>query len=225
MPATAVIAIAVNPALDAAIASFRHALNHDGKAAPAYIHMLSCLTDRIVGLLILEAIEIAGVSTTQRKVVDFAVDTGSRVSAMLSAQVYKKVSNTQFLPIARDLDAMYWAAGVDNHDTSHLYYVAAPDFARRFQQVIDASLAGQGRAQIGPLLQIMDVIIDDVLDKYFLEQTRHVDIGFVTRKAMDVGVGATRAAARGVMQKVVKDFSDTQLQQFMHCYAQILKYR
>lgn len=220
-----VIAIAVNPAMDAAIGSFLHALKHKGKGAQAYIHMIGCQTDRIIGLFIHEAVELAKVSATQRKIIDFAVDTSSKASAMLTTQVYKKVSNEQFAPIARDLEKMYWAAGPDNNHMPQLYYAADAEFSRRYQQVMDACIAGQGRAQITQIPAVMDVLINEVIDKFFLEQTKHVEIGFITRKAMDVGVGATRAACRGMIHKVISDFDDAQLQQFMGHYARMLMYK
>ncbi len=225
MSAQPVIAIAANPAMDAAIEAFLHALRHKGRGAQAYIHMIGCQTDRIIGLFVHEAMELAKVSATQRKIVDFAVDTASKASGMLTTQVYKKVSNEQFSPIADDLARMYWPAGPDNNHMPQLYYVADADFARRYQQVIDACIAGQGRAQIAQILAIMDVIINDVIDKFFLEQTKYVEIGFITRKTMDVGVGATRAACRAMIHKVIRDFDDAQLQQFMGHYARMLMYK
>jgi hypothetical protein len=218
-----VIAIAANPALDEAIAGFHHALKHNGKAAEAYILLMSRLTDRMIGLLMLEPVEIAKVSATQRKIVDFAVDTGSKASAMLTSQIYKKVSNAQFSGIARDLDAMYWAAGPDNADTPHLYYAPDAMFARNYQVVIDACAAGNGSSQMPLLLQVLDRMVNDVLQKFFLDQTRHVDMGFITKKALDVSVAGTRSACHAVMHKVVKDFSDEQLKDFMSHYAQVLK--
>lgn len=223
MPARHVVAIAVNPALDEAIQEFRHALAHNGKAAEAYIALMARLTDRVIGLFMLEPVEIAQVSATQRKIVDFAVDTGSKASSMLTAQIYKKVSNTQFAPIARDLEKMYWAAGPGNDNTPQLFYVPDAMFARNYQLVIESSMSGSGRSQLNLLIQVLDRMVDDVLQNFFLAQTKHVDIGFITRKALDVSVAATRAACHAVMHKVVKDFSDEQLHAFMEHYAQALR--
>jgi len=218
-----VIAIAANPALDEAIGEFRHALGHNGKAAEAYIRMMARMTDRMIGLFMLEPVEIAKVSPTQRKIVDFAVDTGSKASSMLTTQIYKKVSNAQFAPIARDLDKMYWAAGADNDNVPHLYYAPDAMFAKNYQLVVDAAAAGSGRAQMSLLLQVLDRMVDDVLQKFFLDQTKHIDIGFITKKALDMSVAGTRSACHAVMHKVVKDFSDEQLKDFMSHYAQVLK--
>ncbi|MFZ5756537.1 MAG: hypothetical protein ACOY3X_06510 [Pseudomonadota bacterium] len=218
-----VIAIAANPALDQAIAKFRHALAHDGKGAEAYIEMMARLTERTIGLFMLEPVEIAKVSPTQRKIVDFAVDTGSKASSMLTSQIYKKTTNAEFAPIARDLDRMYWPAGADNGNEPQLFYVPDAMFARNYQLVIEACAGGNGRAQMDLLLQVLNRMVDDVLQAFFLAQTRHVDIGFITRKALDVSVAATRTACHAVMGKVVKDFSDAQLKDFMQHYATVLR--
>lgn len=220
-----VIAIAANPALDEAIESFRHALAHNGKGAEAYIHLMSCLTDRIIGLFLLEPVEIAKVGATQRKIVDFAVDTGNKASSLLTAQIYRKLSNAQFQPILRDLEKMYWPAGADNGDRPQLHYPADTLFARNFQLVIDACAAGQGRTQMTLLLQVLNRMVDDMIQKFFLDQTKHVDIGFITKKALDVSVAGTRTACHAVLNKVVKEFSDEQLKDFMHHYGQSLMHR
>lgn len=222
---TPVIAIAANPALDEAIEAFRRALSHNGKPADAYIHYMGCLTDRLIGLFMLEPVEIAQVSPTQRKIVDFAVDTGSKASSMLTAQIWKKVSNTQFAAVSRDLDKMYWAAGDDNGNVPQLYYPADAFFAQDYQKVIDACAAGRGRQELDLMLQVLNRMIEDVLQKFFLDQTRHIEIGFITRKALDVSIAATRSACHAVMNKVVKDFSDQQLKDFMSHYAQVLKHK
>lgn len=223
MSARPVIAIAVNPALEEAIQSFRHALKHNGRGAEAYITLMARLTDRMIALFMLEAVEVAKVSPTQRKIVDFAVDTGNKASSMLTTQIYKKVSNAGFAPIARDLEQLYWPAGADNDNTPQLYYTPDAAFAASYRQVVDACKAGQGRAQMELLLQVLNRMIDDVLDVFFLAQTKHVDIGFITRKALDMSVSGTRAACHAVMNKVVKEFSDEQLSAFMEHYAQALK--
>ena len=220
---TPVIAIAVNPALDEAIEAFHRALTHNGKGAEAYIHLMGCMTDRMIGLFLLEPVEIAKVSPGQRKIVDFAVDTGSKASSMLTAQIWKKVSNSQFAPVERDLKAMYWTACAANGDVAQLYYTADPAFARNYQVVIDSCAAGRGRTQIDLTLKVLDQMVEDVLQKFFLAQTKHVDIGFITKKALDVSIAATRSACQAVMHKVVKDFSDEQLKDFMSHYAKLLK--
>lgn len=222
---TPVIAIAANPALDDAIAAFRRALTHNGRAAEAYIHLMGCMTDRMIGLFLLEPVEIAKVSPGQRRIVDFAVDTGSKASSMLTAQIWKKIGNAQFAPVARDLEAMYWPAGADNGNMPQLFYTADPAFARDYQAVIDACAAGRGRAQMDLMLRVLDRMVDDVLQKYFLAQTKHIEIGFITKKALDVSIAATRSACQAVMHKVVKDFSDEQLRDFMSHYAQVLRHR
>ncbi|MFZ5723092.1 MAG: hypothetical protein ACOY33_05465 [Pseudomonadota bacterium] len=223
MSARPVIAIAANPALDQAIQAFLAALKHNGKGAEAYIELMARITDRMIGLFMLEPVEIAKISPAQRKIVDFAVDTGSKASSMLTAQIYRKTTNAQFAPIARDLEKMYWPAGADNGNVPQLYYTPDAMFARNYQLVIDACANGHGRAHMELVLQVLNRMVDDVLQTFFLAQTRHVEIGFITRKALDVSVAATRAACHAVMSKVVKDFSDEQLKDFMSHYAQVLK--
>lgn len=222
---TPVIAIAANPALDEAIEAFHRALTHNGKVADAYILLMGRMTDRMIGLFMIEPVEIAKVSPTQRKIVDFAVDTGSKASSLLTAQIWKKVGNAQFAAVERDLKAMYWAAGADNGHVPQLYYTPDAMFARNYQLVIDACAEGRGRSQLDLMLQVLDRMVDDVLETFFLKQTKHADMGFITRKALDVSVAGTRSACHAVMHKVVKDFSDEQLKDFMSHYAQVLKHK
>lgn len=218
-----VIAVPANPALDEAIEAFHRALTHNGKGAEAYIQFMGRLTDRLIGLFLLEAVEIANVSSTQRKIVDFAVDTGSKASSLLTGQIYKKMSNAQFAGIERDLKAMYWAAGGDNSNVPQLYFAIDATFARDYQAVIDVCAAGKGTTQIDLIVRVLDRQLEEVLQKFFLAQTKHVDIGFITKKALDVSIAGTRSACQAVMHKVVKNFNDAQLKDFMSHYAQVYR--
>lgn len=220
-----VIAVAANPAVDNAIEEFLHALEHNGRGAHAYVHLMGTLTDRLIGLFMLEPVEIAKIGPTARKVVDFAVNTGSKASSVLTAQIWGKVPNRDFAPVAADLRRMYWAAGPDNGDMPHLAFATTPAFAREFQEVIDACAAGRGTAQMAKVVPVLQKLSDDVIQHFFLEQTKHVDIGFITKKALNISVDGTRAAVHAVMNKVVREFNDEQLTAFMHHMGQTLRQR
>lgn len=218
-----VIAVPANPALDEAIEAFHRALAHNGKGAEAYIQYMGRLTDRLIGLFLLEAVEIANVSPTQRKIVDFAVDTGSKASSLLTGQIYRKLSNAHFAGIERDLRAMYWQAGSDNGNVPQLYFAIDAGFANNYRTVIDACAVGQGTGRIDLVVKVLDRQLEDVLQQFFLAQTKHLDIGFITKKALDVSIAGTRSACQAVMHKVVKNFNDQQLKDFMSHYSQVFR--
>lgn len=220
-----VIAVSANPALANAIEQFLHALEHNGKGSAAYVHMMSTMTDRMIGLFMIEPVEIAQIGPTARKIVDVAVSTGSRASSMLTGQIYGKTSNKEFAPIAADLRRMLWAPGDDNGNQPHLHFPASATLARDFQDVIDLCVAGKGTTQMDKVVRVLQKLSDDVIEQFFLAQTKHVDIGFITKKALNLSVDGTKAAVHAVMHKVVKDFNDEQLTNFMSHYSQILKYR
>jgi hypothetical protein len=52
-----------------------------------------------------------------------------------------------------------------------------------------------------------------------------VKVGFVTQKALNVGVDGSRKAVHAVNNKVLKDLSDAELQGYMAHYQGLLRQR
>src|SRR5690606_35528682 len=107
--------------------------------------MVDRLTDRVLGLFLLEPAQMAELTGAQRKVIDFAVSTASKASHMLTRQIYKKTSNTEFAPIVRNVEAMYWRAGDDNDQQAHISFPVSASFADDFRRAAEVCLAGQGQ--------------------------------------------------------------------------------
>ena len=220
-----VIAIPANPALVNSTEDFLQAMDHGKPAAEKFITLVDRLTDRLLGLFLLEPAEMTDLSGGQRKVIDFAVSTASKASHMLTRQIYKKVSNEEFAPIAQSVRGMYWPAGEDNNQHPSLAFAVPDDFAADFRRAADVAEAGQGTSEVALITAVMDRLTNEIIDRIFLENTRHVKIGFVTGKALNVGVEGSRKAVHAVNNKVLKGLSDDELKGFMSHYSGILTQR
>ncbi|MCH8542461.1 MAG: hypothetical protein LAT61_02710 [Alcanivorax sp.] len=220
-----VIAIPANPALVNSTEDFLQAIDHGRPAAEPFITLVDRLTDRLLSLFLLEPAQMTDLSGGQRKVIDFAVSTASKASHMLTRQIYKKVSNEDFAPIVQNIRGMYWQAGKDNAQHASIAFAVADDFAGDFRRAADVAEQGQGTSEVALITAVMDRLADEIIDKIFLEQTRHVKIGFVTGKALNVGVEGSRKAVHAVNHKVLKGLSDEELKAFMGHYSSILTQR
>lgn len=221
-----VVAVPANPALVNAVEEFINAVKHDRhNSAELFINMVDHMTDRMLGLFLLEPAKMTSLSGTQSKVIDFAVATGGKASHMLTRQVYKKVSNREFAPILKIFEAMYWPAGADNDNHAQLQFPVSDAFAAEFRAAVDCCLAGQGSANVERVLKVMDQLFNDVIDNFFVASSKEVKIGFVTQKALDIGVEGSRKAAHAVNHKVLKGLNDEQLKDFMVHYSAIVRQR
>lgn len=220
-----VVAIPANPALVNSTEDFLRAVSHGGNGAEAFITMVDRLTDRMLGLFLLEPAEMAQISSGQRKVIDFAVSTASKASHMLTRQIYKKTTNAEFAPIVRNVEAMYWPAGEDNDQQAQISFPVDAAFADDFRRAAEACLAGRGQEEVALVTRVMDQLNDAILDNIFVAQTRLVKIGFVTQKALNVGIEGSRKAVRAVNAKVLRGLSNEELKLFMRHYGQIIKQR
>lgn len=219
-----VVAVPANPALVAGIEEFISAVEHQrSNSAELYIRMVDHMTDRMLSLFMVEPTQMIEFSSTQKKVIDFAVVTAGKASHMLTRQIYKKVTNKEFAPIAENFAKLYWPAGEDNGNQAQIHFPVDDVFAIEFQKVAEQCAAGQGKAVIESMTAVMDRLSDEIIETFFVANNRHVKIGFITQKAVDIGIEGSRSAIRAVNHKVLKGLNAEQLKDFMSHYAPIVR--
>lgn len=221
-----VVAVPANPALVNGVEDFINAVKHGRhNSAELFIQMVDHMTDRMLSLFLVEPSQMMKLSGTQAKVIDFAVGTAGKASHMLTRQIYKKTSNEEFAPILRNFQTMYWPAGADNDNHAQLQFPVSDAFAAEFRAVVDLCIAGQGSANVERVSKVMDQLSNDIIDNFFVVNSKEVKIGFVTQKALDIGIDGTRKAVHAVNHKVLKGLNDEQLKGFMVHYSPIVRQR
>lgn len=221
-----VVAVPANPALVNGVEDFINAVKHDRQnSAELFIQMVDHMTDRMLSLFLVEPSQMMKLSGTQAKVIDFAVATAGKASHMLTRQIYKKTTNSEFAPILRNFQMLYWPAGADNGNQAQLQFPVSDAFAAEFRAVADICAAGQGSANVERVSKVMDQLSNDIIDNFFVVNSKEVKIGFVTQKALDIGIDGTRKAVHAVNHKVLKGLNDEQLKGFMGHYSPIVRQR
>ena len=221
-----VVAVPANPALVNGVDDFLHAVAHErNNSAEKFIEMVDHMTDRMLSLFLVEPSQLMTLSGTQKKVIDFAVSTAGKASHMLTRQIYKKTSNKEFAPIVRNVESMYWPAGADNDNQAFLSIEAPKDLAADFYKAQDLCAEGKGTENIELVASVFDRLSDVVIDNFFVSNTHEVKIGFVTQKALNVGIDGSRKAIHAVTNKVLRGLDDEQLKGFMGHYAGIIRPR
>ncbi len=221
-----VVAVPANPALVNGVEDFINSVKHDRhNSAELFIQMIDHMTDRMLSLFLVEPSQMMKLSGTQAKVIDFAVATAGKASHLLTRQIYKKTTNLEFAPILKNFQVMYWPAGADNDNHAQLQFPVSDAFAAEFRAVVDLCVAGQGSANVERVSQVMDRLSNDIIDNFFVINSKEVKIGFVTQKALDIGIDGTRKAVHAVNHKVLKGLNDQQLKGFMAHYSPIVRQR
>ncbi|MEY1662878.1 hypothetical protein [Isoalcanivorax beigongshangi] len=220
-----VVAIPASPELVRSTEQFLTAVANRGNGADAFIDLVDQLTNTLLSLFLEEPAKMARLTSGQQKVIDFAVGTAGKASHMLTRQIYKKTTNEEFAPIVRNIEAMYWRASDENDQQAMIALPVDAGFAADFRRATDASVSGNGREVVDLTVDVMGRFIDMILDRLFLEQTRHVKIGFVTKKALDLGVEGSRKALHSVTSKVLHGLSNDELAGYMTHFGQVLRQR
>ncbi|BAP13606.1 MAG: hypothetical protein AOY29_00585 [Alcanivorax borkumensis] len=221
-----VVAIPANPALVNSTEDFIHAVENDRKdSAEKFIEMVDHLTDRVISLLLLEPANRTELSGGQKKVIDFAVSTGSKASSMLTRQIFKKITSKEFSRVLANVKEMYWPAGDDNDNQAYMAFAVDDDFAERFHKATELCAAGKGTEEVSLVIRAMNDVSDKVIDEVFVANTKEVKVGFVSQKALNVGVDGSRKAMHAVNNKVLKDLSDADLKAYMEQYQSLLRQR
>ncbi|MDX1804479.1 MAG: hypothetical protein R3292_10370 [Alcanivorax sp.] len=221
-----VVAIPANPALVNSTEDFLHAVEHDRKdSAEKFIHMVDHLTDRILSLFLVEPANMTELSSGQKKIIDFAVSTGGKASSMLTRQIFKKVSNQEFAPVVENVRAMYWQAGDDNDNQAYISFPVDEAFAAQFHKAAVLCAEGKGTEDLPLVTHAMGTVADLIIDEVFVANTKVVKIGFVTQKALNVGVDGSRKAVHAVNHKVLKNLSNDELKGYMAHYQDMVRQR
>ncbi|MCK0155508.1 hypothetical protein MWU49_17470 [Alcanivorax sp. S6407] len=221
-----VVAIPANPALVNSTEDFFHAIEHDRKdSAEKFIHMVDHLTDRVISLFLVEPANLANVSGGQKKVIDFAVSTAGKASSMLTRQIFKKVSNAEFAPVVANVKEMYWPASDENNNHPYIAFPVTDAFAADFKKASELCAEGRGSEDVALVTRVMGDLADLIIEDVFLPNTKTIKMGFVTQKALNVGVDGSRKAVHAVNNKVLKNLSDAELKNYMGHYASLLMQR
>lgn len=221
-----VIAISATPALSNSVEEFIQSVEHGrDNSADKYIAMVDHLTDRMLTLFLVEPREFLALPGGQKRVIDFAISTAGKASHMLTRQIYKKKKPDELQGIAANMNDMYWPPGPENGEHPCLTYPVDDGFAGDFTRAAESATAGQGTAEIALVRKVMDRLADDIIEHFFLRNSREVKIGYVTRKALDVGIDGTKKAVHAVNNKVLGDLDNEQLKLFMGHYESLLKER
>lgn len=218
------VAVPATPVLVSAVEEFMQSVAHErAHSAELFIRLVDHMTDRMLSLFLVEPSQMIKLSGTQSKVIDFAVATAGKASHMLTRQIYKKMGNVELAPVAKNMQALYWPAGDDNEGHAQLAFPADEAFAREFIDLAGRAMNGEGSAHVDGISRVMDRLADDIIDNFFISNSAVVKIGFMTQKALDIGVDGTRRAVHAVNHKVLKGLDDDQLKGFMAHYAPVVR--
>ncbi len=222
---TDVIAVPANPALVNSVEDFLRTQSHGKSPASHYVQLMDHMTDRLLSLLLAEPAHALQLSSGQRKVVDFAISTAGKASHMLTRQIYGKLDSRAMEPIATHVRAVFEEPGAVNGNHWHVRFPVATDFATDFRCAAGACECGKGSSELPVLSSTIDRMTDYFMEALFVAPTRTIKIGFITQKALNVGIEGSRKALHAVNHKVLKSLNDEQLQVFMGHYAPVVSTR
>ena len=221
-----VVAIPASDALTESIERFLTAVEQrDRNAAAAYIELVDHLTDRVTALFLVEPAELAGLSGTRKRAVDFAASTAGKASHMLTRQIYRKRGPDELEPVARNVREVFWPAEDANGQFNCIAFPVTPEYAERFREAMRKCNAGEGSTDRELVSGVMDELADGIIEYFFVRNSREVKIGYVTQKALNAGVDTTRKAVHAVNHRVLRELDDRGLQQFMGRHSDLIRQR
>lgn len=179
---------------------------NDKSAGNHYVEFVEDLTGLITNNLLVEMVEIADVSKVGQKVVNICVSSSNKVSGMLTAKIYKKRPVKELVPVA-DL----WKSRLVNSEQDHSgdWYLVAP-IADEFGSALEAIQTEKGDeahfapAQLASVMKEYDRLSKTIIDSFFIDATRVVEIGSITNKMLSTGVGTVEKAVESVFDKVIR---------------------
>lgn len=197
--------------------------NGDKAAADRFIEMMDHLTERLLNLFLAEPREFMSLSSTQVRVIDFAISTSGKASHWLTRQIYKKKTPDELAPVAANVREMYSSARDSADGQAYMSFAVSERFANEFRDTAAACARGEGTQYLDQVDRVMDGMTDGIIENFFLRNAHEVKIGYVLRKSLDTSVEATKKAVHGVIHKVLRNLDDKHLGHFMAHYEPVLQ--
>jgi len=194
----------------------------DKEAGVLYVNYVEELTVHINNKLMLEVVEIAEVNKVGRKVVNFCVSSSNKISGMLTANIYKKKSVKELAPVAE-----LWSNLLKNTQQNNNgdWYIIAP-IANDFGESLEAIGMEKGEnihfvpGNIDNVMSDYEKLARTIIDAFFLEATREVEIGSVTKKMLTTGVSTVEKAIEAVFEKVIRPLEPEHFGRFVEHVSQ-----
>lgn len=175
-------------------------------AGQDYVEFVEGLTSHITNSLLVEIVEIAEVNKVGQKVVNICVSSSNKVSGMLTSKIYKKRPVQELVPVAE-----LWKSRLHKINNNHkdCWYLAAAideDFGKALEAIQQEKGESEHFApqQLDGVMRQYDRLSKTIIDAYFLEATRLVEMGAVTKKMLSTGVSTVEKAVESVFDKVIK---------------------
>lgn len=196
--------------------------NGDNAAAEELISRVDGMTEDMLQLFLIQPTQFVKLSGGQQRIIDFAVNTANKASHVLTRQIFKKCSAQELAPLAELMKAQTWEAEDANGNQTRICVEVDTQLVEDFQQAKAFCEAGEAKANIDLLTSVMDTLTEEILTNFFVAPTDHVKMGFVTKKALHLGVDGSRKAIRAVTNKVMRELDEKALVAFFNHFGQVI---
>lgn len=217
-------AVKANPALANSVEEFLQAVSHGRpNIAEKYIAMVDHMTETMMAIFMLEPAEAMNLRGTQRKIVDFAVSTGSKASHALTRQAFKKQKTAVFERIAKRFSDWYVTSDQSSTGQPCLAVTIDQELAKRFVEAETLVHDGKGAENRATIIPTLSELADAIIDGMFKVNADEAEVGFVIKKALEVGIDGSRKAIHAVNNKLVADLNSEQMIAFLSCYDNVVR--
>lgn len=191
-------------------------------AAEELISRVDGMTQDMLQLFLIQPTQFVKLSGGQQRIIDFAVSTANKASHMLTRQIFKKTTPQELAPLATLMKSQTWEAEEANNNKIRICVEIDEQLVNDFEQAKAFCAAGEAQANIDLLNSIMDRLTEEILTNFFVAPTEHVKMGFVTKKALHVGVDGSRKAIRAVTNKVMRELDEKAIVAFFNHFGQVI---
>jgi|SRR5699024_2325787 len=191
-------------------------------AAQELISRVDGMTEDMLQLFLIQPTQFVTLSGGQQRIIDFAVSTANKASHMLTRQIFKKCSAQELAPLAELMKAQTWEAEEANGNKTRICVEVDAKLVEDFHQAKAFCEEGKAKEHIDLLTSVMDTLTEEILTNFFVAPTDHVKMGFVTKKALHVGVDGSRKAIRAVTNKVMRELDEKALVAFFNHFGQVI---
>lgn len=188
-------------------------MSRGGKPNPLLLaEVMNTFTEDSLNAFMLQPMEQLGISGTQRKLVEFAVDTVQKSSHMVLKATVNKLDHDQHRKSASFMDEMrLQLPHGDEDDVWCVSFRAPEDFATRARASMARSRTEGPHAEVRETVLVMKTLTDLALENYYERPLAILKFGPILRKVSEVAIGTVRKGTYSTIESLLPKLSEEQL--------------
>jgi len=176
-----------------------------------FLRIVERFDDELTDAFVFKAVEAMGLGEKTRSVARSAVSTLKNTSQKLARQIAPKFDEAIMRRVADHIKVVTVWLPAEPRPRHFIGVRASQEVTTLRISVVGRIRAGEGKDVHADLTRLLNAVVDMLLEEFYMNQIRLMDLGFVSRKLIDGGVSIGRGVQHQLLKWMIPTLDDTAL--------------